>query len=113
VRARRITDEMAIAAAHSLAGYAARRGITPENIVPTMDETAVFAEEAADVAMQAVRDGVARVSMSREQVRDIAARDIDAARASARALMDAGLIPAPDQALLQEDFQWACDRSGE
>jgi malate dehydrogenase (oxaloacetate-decarboxylating) len=113
VRARKITDAMAITAAHSLAGYAQKRGITPENIVPTMDETAVFAEEAADVAVQAVRDGVARLSLSREQVRAIAARDIEAARASARALMEAGIIPAPDQALLQEDFQWACDASGQ
>ena len=113
VRARKITDEMAIAAAHSLAGYAEKRGISPDSIVPTMDETGVFAEEAADVAMQAIRDGVARVTMSREEVRAIAARDIQSARDSAAALMDAGLIPAPDQALLQEDFQWACDASGE
>jgi hypothetical protein len=60
-----------------------------------------------------MRDGVARLTMSRDQVRAIAARDIEAARASAQALMDAGIIPAPDQALLQEDFQWACDASGQ
>jgi malate dehydrogenase (oxaloacetate-decarboxylating) len=113
VRARKITDEMAIAAAHSLARFAENRGISPDSIVPTMDETGVFAEEAADVAMQAIRDGVARVSMTRDQVRAAAARDIETARASARALMEAGLIPAPDQALLQEDFQWACDTSAE
>jgi len=38
VRARKITDNMAIAAAHSLAGYAEKRGINVENIVPNMQE---------------------------------------------------------------------------
>jgi len=61
VRSKKITDNMAIAAAHSLADYAERRGINPENIVPTMDEADVFPVESADVAMQAIADGVARI----------------------------------------------------
>ncbi|HMA62799.1 MAG TPA: NADP-dependent malic enzyme, partial [bacterium] len=56
VRSRKITDNMAIAAAHSLADYAEKRGIGPDNIVPTMDEADVFPHEAADVAMQAIED---------------------------------------------------------
>jgi len=43
---------MAIAAAHSLAQYAFHRGITTEDIIPNMEEAAVFPYEAADVAMQ-------------------------------------------------------------
>ncbi len=64
VRARKVTDEMAIAAAHSVADFAAKKkGINPDYIMPTMDETEVFAQEAADVAMQAIKDGVARVKV--------------------------------------------------
>ena len=64
VRAKRITDNMAIAASYSLANYAEKRGINPDNIIPTMDETGVFPTEAADVAMAAIKDGVAHVSTS-------------------------------------------------
>jgi malate dehydrogenase (oxaloacetate-decarboxylating) len=60
VRARKITDEMAIAAAHAVANFAEKRGINPDYIMPTMEETEVFAREAADVAVQAIKDGVAR-----------------------------------------------------
>jgi len=68
VRARKITDSMAIAAARSLASYAEKRGITPDSIIPTMDEVGVFPQEAADVAMQAIKDGVARVHLSYDEV---------------------------------------------
>ncbi|HLP58702.1 MAG TPA: NADP-dependent malic enzyme, partial [Candidatus Deferrimicrobium sp.] len=43
VRARKITDEMAIAAAYSMANFAEKKGIHPDHIMPTMDETGVFA----------------------------------------------------------------------
>jgi malate dehydrogenase (oxaloacetate-decarboxylating) len=59
VRAKKITDEMAIAAAYSVANFAQKKGITPDYIMPTMDETEMFAEEAADVAMTAIANGVA------------------------------------------------------
>ena len=68
VRARKITDEMAIAAAYSVANFAEKKGITPDYIMPTMDETEVFAEEAADVAMTAIANGVARVTPTRDEV---------------------------------------------
>ena len=69
VRARKITDEMAIAAAlrrRQLRGK--KKGINPDYIMPTMEETEVFAVEAADVAMQAIKDGVARVELSWDDV---------------------------------------------
>ena len=67
VRARKITDTMAIAAAHSLADYAEKRGIHVNNIVPNMEEASVFPQEAADVAMQAIKDGVARINITWEE----------------------------------------------
>jgi malate dehydrogenase (oxaloacetate-decarboxylating) len=107
VRARKISDGMAIAAAHSLADFAERRGISCDNIVPTMDETEVFAHVAADVATQAVKEGLARVELSRKEVFTEALRQITETRALVKMMMDEGHIQAPPQALLQEVFQ-AC-----
>jgi malate dehydrogenase (oxaloacetate-decarboxylating) len=46
-----------------------------------MEETEVFAQEAADVAEQAVQEGVARIALTRAEVYQKAAADIGAARA--------------------------------
>ena len=102
VRARKITDAMAIAAAHSLARYAEKRGINPENIVPKMDEAAVFPQEAADVAMQAIKDGVARVKMSYEEAFRIADADIRYAREMSKVLEQNNFIKEPEQDKIQE-----------
>jgi malate dehydrogenase (oxaloacetate-decarboxylating) len=101
VRAKKITDNMAIAAAHSLAYYAEKRGINPENIVPTMDEADVFPIEAADVAMQAVKDGVARVNLSWQEAYDKARTDIEYSRNMTKSLMDTGFIKTPEESMLQ------------
>lgn len=107
VRARKVTDEMAIAAAKSLANYAEARGIDPNNIVPTMDEAAVFPTESADVAMQAINDGVARKIITREEAFEWAKRDIEYSRTMAKTLIDEGYIKEPANALLQNALQWA------
>jgi malate dehydrogenase (oxaloacetate-decarboxylating) len=110
VRARKITDQMAIRAAHSLAEFAEKRGITPDNIVPSMNEAAVFAEEAADVAMQAIADGVARITRTREEALQMAKQQIQEARDLFQNLMDKGFIKEPPQAMIEEAFQWACSQ---
>ena len=102
VRAKKITDNMAIAAAHSLADYAEKRGIDPENIVPTMDEATVFPVESADVAMQAIKDGVARIPMTWDEAFAKAKEDIDHSRGMTQNLMDTGFIKKPEDAMLQE-----------
>jgi malate dehydrogenase (oxaloacetate-decarboxylating) len=107
VRARKITDNMAIAAAHSLADFAERRGINPENIVPNMEEAGVFPEEAADVAMQAIADGVARIQITREEAYKKAKTDIDYARGLTKMLVDTDFIKAPPQDMVQTSLDWA------
>jgi malate dehydrogenase (oxaloacetate-decarboxylating) len=107
VRAKKITDNMAIAAAHSLADYAEKRGIDPENIVPTMDEASVFPQEAADVAMQAIKDGVARITLTAEEAFSKAATDIQAARDMAKHMVDYGFIKEPPQEMLEKALEWA------
>ena len=55
MRAHKITDGMAITCAHSIADYSEKKGIDPEHIVVNMEDTDVFAVEAADVAMKIVQ----------------------------------------------------------
>jgi len=98
---------MAIAAAHSLANFAEKRGINPENIVPSMEEAGVFPEEAADVAMQAIKDGVARVIITREEAYEKAKKDIEYSRNLTKSLIDTGFIAEPQQDMLQNALDWA------
>lgn len=61
VRARAITDEMAIAAAHELALCARERGIHEDSILPTMDEWQVPMRLAVATPTKAQEQGLARV----------------------------------------------------
>ncbi|PLW93199.1 MAG: malate dehydrogenase, partial [Marinilabiliales bacterium] len=111
VRAKKITDNMAIAAAHSLANYAEQRGIDPENIVPTMDEATVFPHEAADVAMQAIADGVARNVISREEAFEWAKKDIEYSRNMAHSLCENGFVSDPPAEMIEEALQFAVSQT--
>jgi malate dehydrogenase (oxaloacetate-decarboxylating) len=93
---------MAIAAAHSIADFSEKRGISPDNIIATMEETDVFAVEAADVAQQAVKEGVARVNLSWDEVYKRAKADIAAARALVEDMKKTGHIKEPPAQLLEE-----------
>ena len=110
VRARKITDNMAIRAAHSLADYAEKRGIDPNNIVPKMDEADVFPVESADVAMQAIKDGVARIEMTWQEAYDIAFKDIKYARDMTNKLTELEFIQPPKQEMLDESVKWAIEQ---
>jgi malate dehydrogenase (oxaloacetate-decarboxylating) len=113
VRARGISDEMTITAAQSLAAYAEARGIAPDNIMPRMDERSVFPQEAADVAMQAVAEGLARTPLTREAAFAKAEADIVAAREMTELLIREGLIATPPQAMLDDALAWAMEAVGE
>jgi len=93
VRARTISDEMAIAAAHEIANCAAERGVDEQHIVPTMDDWEIVPRVAAATAMKAQEQGLAALSMTAEQVRVQAEAMIVRARESVRTLMNEGLIP--------------------
>jgi malate dehydrogenase (oxaloacetate-decarboxylating) len=109
VRARKITDGMAIRCAHSLADFSEKRGISPDNIIATMEETDVFATEAADVAQQAVREGVARVALGWDEVYRRAKADIAAARSLVENMKKAGHIVEPPSELLEAALKHALD----
>jgi malate dehydrogenase (oxaloacetate-decarboxylating) len=93
VRARTITDEMAIAAAEELARCAEERGLDEEHILPTMDDWEVFPREAAAVGVRAQEQGMARLSLSRDELLDKAKQIIQQAQELTRFMMDKGLIP--------------------
>lgn len=101
VRAKKITDGMVIRCAHSIADFSEKRGITPDNIVATMEETGVFAQEAADVAEQAVREGAARITLSWDEVYQKAGADIAAARSLVEDMKKLGHIQEPPAELLE------------
>jgi len=92
VRAKTITDEMALAAAHELAKCAEERGIHEENIAPGMDEWEVFPREAVATAMKAQEQGIARLKKTREQLYEEASKIIRESRETMQLLMREGLI---------------------
>lgn len=107
VRSRKITDGMAIRCAHSIADFAKSRGIHPDNIIATMEETEVFAREAADVAMAAIEEGVARISDTWDNIYRKAKEDIMASRALVQSMMEEGHIRQIPESMLQEALDYA------
>lgn len=98
VRASTITDEMCLAAATELAQCAEDRGIDEDNIAPTMDEWDVFPREAAAVGMKAQEQGLALLTMTRQELYDKASATIQKARETTQLLMREGMIaPAPTE----------------
>ncbi len=93
VRAKTITDEMCIEAAHELAKCAEDRGINEENIASTMGEWEVFVREAVAVGMKAQEQGVARVKLSRKELTKQAEKMIKESREITALLMKEGYIP--------------------
>jgi malate dehydrogenase (oxaloacetate-decarboxylating) len=109
VRAKKITDGMAIRCAHSIADFSEKRGITPDNIVATMEETDVFAQEAADVAEEAIREGVARINLTWDEVYQKARADIQAARSLVEDMRRLGHIQEPPAELLENALTGAVE----
>jgi malate dehydrogenase (oxaloacetate-decarboxylating) len=96
VRARTITDEMCIAAAHALAQSAEKRGLSEDSIAPTMWEREAYMNEAVATGMKAQEQGVARISRSAEELRQSAETMIRGAQELTAFLMKEGFIaPAP------------------
>jgi malate dehydrogenase (oxaloacetate-decarboxylating) len=94
-RARAIPDEVVLAAAKELAHGAERRGLSPDHLLPTMEEPEVFPEIAAAVGDAAVRAGIARHRLSHdeflERARALMGRPARLVRALARAHLTAAM----------------------
>jgi malate dehydrogenase (oxaloacetate-decarboxylating) len=94
VRARTITDEMCFAAAHALADHVGDK-LSPEHILPSMDDWEVFPREAAAVAMKAQEQGLARIQMTYEEELENAKRIIKHSRDLTKMMMEEHFIPDP------------------
>ena len=105
VRAKKITDGMAIRCAHSIAEFSEKRGISVDNIIANMNETEVFAVEAADVAQQAIKEGVARLNLSWDEVYQRAKTDIEAARSLVEDLKKLGYIKEPPIEIMEKALE--------
>jgi len=96
VGAKAVNTEMLLAAARELAACAEEKGLREDHIMPTMDEISVYAREAAAVADAAVRTGVARTKLTREEVRARAEERITKVQKLNRLMLIEGFIrPLP------------------
>jgi malate dehydrogenase (oxaloacetate-decarboxylating) len=92
-RARTIPDEIVLVAARELARGAARKGLTPHHLLPTMEESEVFPEVAAAVGDAAVRLGIARRPLTHEEFLARATERMGRPARLVRALARARLTP--------------------
>jgi len=97
VHASTITDTMCITAAEELAACASEGGLNPEKIIPTMDNWEVFPRVAAATGAQAVKEGVARLQKSREELYEEAYHTINRAHEQTKVLMENGVIAQPPE----------------
>ena len=79
------------------------------NIIATMEETEVFAQQAADVAMQAIKEGVARIKMSWDDVYKQAKQDIADARALVEDMKKLGHIKEPPAEMMEAALKKAIE----
>ena len=97
VRARTITDEMCFAAAKALADHVGDE-LGPEHILPTMDDWEVFPREAAAVGVKAQELGLARISLSYDELLEKAMNIIKRSRDLTHMMMEQGFIAeAPEE----------------
>jgi malate dehydrogenase (oxaloacetate-decarboxylating) len=92
-----ITDGMCIAAAIELAKTAEEKGLSSDYIIPTMDDWEVFPREAVAVGQQAIKEGGARLKLTRQEAFERAETLIKRAREQTYTLMDQGYIAKAPQ----------------
>jgi malate dehydrogenase (oxaloacetate-decarboxylating) len=97
VRARTISDGMCFAAAQALADHMGA-GLDEEHILPNMDDWEIFPREAAAVAMVAQEQGLARLTMSYDELYNHAHEIIKRSRDLTKMMMEQNFIPpAPER----------------
>ncbi|MEM0371992.1 MAG: NADP-dependent malic enzyme [Ignisphaera sp.] len=68
VAARKMVDEMFIAAAQAIARYTEETGLSEDRIVPSVNEVEVYVREAVAVAEKAIELGLARRNIARKEL---------------------------------------------
>ena len=99
-RSSSIPDEVVLAAARELAARARDSGLSPEHLLPTMDDTHAFPFVAAAVATEAVRLGIARRRLSHDEFLAGAKEMMERPARLVREFARSGLtLPMPDEPL--------------
>jgi len=98
VRARAITDAVAIAAAEELAKCGAEQGLREDHILPRMTDWQIHARVAAAAGVAAQRDGLARVTKDFSALYTGACAAIEATHRAEQALLSAEAPAAGRQA---------------
>ena len=98
VRARTISDGMAMAVAGALAACAEDQGLREDRILSDMGDRHVAAQIAATVGMAAQQEGVAGLSAGKAELYRRAYATIEAAQNAAGILLREGVIAAPPPA---------------
>lgn len=80
VRARAMTDGMALAAAREIAAVARERGLREDAILPRMDDVELVPRISAAVGLRAIKEDLARVTLGKEQLLERAREMVSAAR---------------------------------
>lgn len=100
VRAKKITDGMAIAAAETIAARAEETGLDAEHVMPLMTDREVFALTAEAVAQKAIEEGVARKTFAKGEVLAKARADIALVAEESRMLEERFLASCPEEIIL-------------
>ena len=87
---------MCIAAAQTLSACAEKKGLSEDYLIPTMDEAWVYPEVATAVGMKAIEQGVARKTMTREELHAMATEKIEYAHNMTQCLTDNKFIKLPE-----------------
>ena len=92
VRARKMSDEMFIAAAYAIAKYTEETGIHEERIIGSMQETELYVREAIAVAEKAIELGYARRKMSRNELENEIRETIEKTKKYMRIALESKLV---------------------
>jgi malate dehydrogenase (oxaloacetate-decarboxylating) len=93
VRSKSIPDEVIIVAANELANYARKEGtLTEKHILPTMMDWEIYPLVASAVGEKCVELGIARLQMTRKQIRERARHIIEKSKKMIRSVQKSNLI---------------------
>lgn len=102
VRAKKISDNMVLKAAHALADYAEQNNLSPEHIIPTMEDINVFPIIAAEVGIAAIEESLARKILSKDELQKWANDDITQTQKLINFMMSNDFISPPPDKILQD-----------
>jgi len=92
VSARKMTDEMFLAAAHAIASYTEETGLSENRIIASMTDDKLYVREALAVAEKAMELGLARRKISRGELEDEIRQMIERPKLYMRLALDNQLV---------------------